>query len=167
MIKTTRKPEEEFIRESNAIEGVYDEQSFQEALEAWDYIKGKPILTIPEILHTHELLMRSQPIPSHSLGWWRSCRIFVGGREGLNWQYIPNAMEDWVQMMNLQFDYDKDAMEHHSKKLHVTYERIHPFIDGNGRTGRMFMNWWRLRNNLPLLIIKESEVEDYYSWFKD
>ena len=52
--------------------------------------------------------------------------------------------------------------------LHVKYEKIHPFADGNGRTGRMFMNWTRLkRNNEPLLIIHEGEEQrEYYGWFK-
>jgi Fic family protein len=53
------------------------------------------------------------------------------------------------------------------KDHHIRYEHIHPFVDGNGRTGRMFMNWERLKAGLPLLVIKESKKYDYYDWFKD
>ncbi len=61
-----------------------------------------------------------------------------------------------------------DGKERYSKMLHVEYERIHPFVDGNGRTGRMFMNWWRMKNGLPVLVIHEGEEQmDYYQWFKD
>lgn len=161
MTKPTRKQEEEFIRESNAIEREYDEESFVDAMEAWDYIKGKQILTLPEILETHRILMENQGIPAHTKGEWRTCTVFIGGRQGLNWQYIPNAMEDWVHEMNIPLrEANWDAID-----LHVEYEKIHPFIDGNGRTGRMFMNWHRLRNGLQLLTIKESEKEEYYKWF--
>ena len=54
-----------------------------------------------------------------------------------------------------------------AKASHIAYERIHPFIDGNGRTGRMFMNWQRLKAGLPILVIKEKEKQEYYKWFNE
>lgn len=52
------------------------------------------------------------------------------------------------------------------KNHHVEYEIIHPFVDGNGRTGRMFMNWERLKGGLPILVIHEGEEQqEYYKWF--
>lgn len=43
---------------------------------------------------------------------------------------------------------------------HITFERIHPFSDGNGRTGRMLMNYSLLKTGLPPLVIeKESKTE--------
>ncbi len=63
---------------------------------------------------------------------------------------------------------DINCQEEWSQQLHVSYEKIHPFVDGNGRTGRMFMNWWRLTNGLPLLIIHEGDEQyNYYQWFQD
>jgi Fic family protein len=38
-------------------------------------------------------------------------------------------------------------------------------MDGNGRIGRILLNWQRRYWNLPILIIKESEKEEYYKWF--
>ncbi len=167
MRSPTYEEEEEFLRESNAIEGVYDAGSLLDSLAAWRYLRSKTVLTIPIVLEVQRILMENQPIPSTDKGAFRTCRIFVGNHEGVRWQHIPLAVQDWIGLMNFPVDYDKDGKEHHSKKLHVTYEKIHPFLDGNGRTGRMFMNWWRLNNKLPLLTIKESEKEDYYVWFND
>ncbi len=45
--------------------------------------------------------------------------------------------------------------------FHHKFEKIHPFMDGNGRTGRMIMNYILLKNNLPPAIIHKKRREDY------
>lgn len=45
--------------------------------------------------------------------------------------------------------------------FHHKFEKIHPFMDGNGRTGRMIMNYILLKNNLPPTIIHKKRREDY------
>ena len=51
--------------------------------------------------------------------------------------------------------------------FHEKFERIHPFYDGNGRTGRMLMNLILLKNNLPPLIIKNRIRKKYYDVLSD
>lgn len=46
---------------------------------------------------------------------------------------------------------------------HVKFENIHPFADGNGRTGRITMNYFLLTHNHPPIIIHEEDRNDYYS----
>ena len=62
--------------------------------------------------------------------------------------------------------YKKNKLLIHPLKLamdfHLTYEHIHPFLDGNGRTGRMILNLMLLRNNFPPLIIKNKNRKEYY-----
>jgi Fic family protein len=61
---------------------------------------------------------------------------------------------------------NENSKDQVSKVLHVQYEKIHPFVDGNGRTGRIFMNWWRINNGLPILVIHEGKEQwEYYKWF--
>ncbi|MEK6834808.1 MAG: Fic family protein [Nanoarchaeota archaeon] len=45
--------------------------------------------------------------------------------------------------------------------FHHKFEKIHPFMDGNGRTGRMLLNYILLRNNYPPLIILNKERKEY------
>ena len=44
---------------------------------------------------------------------------------------------------------------------HIQFERIHPFSDGNGRTGRMLMNYSLLQKGFPPLIIEKETKATY------
>ncbi|MCK5625069.1 Fic family protein [Candidatus Pacearchaeota archaeon] len=45
--------------------------------------------------------------------------------------------------------------------FHHKFEKIHPFYDGNGRTGRMLLNYILIRNNYPPLIIRKKFRKEY------
>lgn len=46
--------------------------------------------------------------------------------------------------------------------FHCWFETIHPFADGNGRVGRMLLNYLLVGNNLPPIILFENDREEYY-----
>lgn len=46
--------------------------------------------------------------------------------------------------------------------LHTKFARIHPFIDGNGRTARLLLNTELLKVGYPMAIIKKEDRADYY-----
>lgn len=47
--------------------------------------------------------------------------------------------------------------------FHAKFENIHPFADGNGRTGRLAMNYFLIMHNHPPIIIHEEDRKDYYA----
>jgi len=49
---------------------------------------------------------------------------------------------------------------------HLDFENIHPFIDGNGRTGRLVMNMLLMQDGYLPIDIKFANVEGYYGAFK-
>jgi len=163
--------EKEFLVESNAIEGVFDDVSLEQAEYAWEYLKEQKDMSSHVVLKTHKILMLHSNLYPYEKGYFRRCGVRVGSHLGMRWEKVPDAISHWVDNVNDLVDNakkeDKGFLERTIKDQHIAYEKTHPFIDGNGRTGRMYMNWTRLQLKLPLLVIHVgTEQFDYYKWFK-
>ena len=154
----------EFLEHSNFIEGVWDSKSLDDAVIAWTYLKGQKTLTDWVVCRTHQLLMRHQDLPEDEKGKYRCHNVGVYHKGKLqkcpDWQIVPSLMWKWL------FEGSRVKPPIDAIRLHIDYEQIHPFADGNGRTGRMFLNWQRIKIlNKPILVIREEDKEEYYSWF--
>ena len=156
--KYTEKEVIEFLRQSNAIEGVYDEESLKQAKIAWDYLDGEKEMNTHVILRTHKVLMLHQPgLYPNEKGYFRTIPVYISGKEALPAAIVFERTK--ILAMNMWLH------PKHWRAHHIEYEKIHPFVDGNGRTGRMFLNWERQKAGLPILIIKAGERQEYYKLF--
>ncbi len=52
-------------------------------------------------------------------------------------------------------------------RFHLDFEHLHPFCDGNGRLGRVLINFQLLQLGLPRIIIRNSEKRHYYRALQD
>lgn len=160
------KEERSFLLESNAIEGIFDGNSLMQAITAWKYLKKQTELTIDVILKTHKILMlKDESIAGFQRGYFRKQTVYIGGGGSMHYSKVRKAIEEWLEDVKVSVECPGENGRH-IRIDHVTYEKIHPFIDGNGRSGRMFLNWQRLQCGLPILVIKASEKQAYYEWFK-
>jgi Fic family protein len=77
----------------------------------------------------------------------------------------PEKVEGEINKLLDWYNQNKDKV--HSLKLatefHARFERIHPFEDGNGRAGRIFLNAILLENGYPPLIIRKTARVAYFS----
>jgi Fic family protein len=166
-----------FLKESNAIEEVYDEQSLKDAIRAWDYIKAKQFLTPEVILGTHHFLMRN--LRSDIAGFWRTCDVWIGGHKKhfISVQLIEEDVKKVLDSINLFIktlpsNATKEYKEETCKQHHIQLEFVHGFEDGNGRIFRLVWLWERLKVGLPINIIHadwpkiDGEQQEYYGWFK-
>lgn len=153
----------EFLRESNAIESEFTDAALEDAKAAWLYAKQhRHTLDLNVILKIHFLVMRR--LNTKIAGKWRNCAVTIGGR------YCPQESKYFLRK-RVQTWLDNCTptglgAEEDIKRWHVAFEEIHPFTDGNGRTGRIIMNMQRLKVSLPILIIHVGEEQQaYYRWF--
>jgi Fic family protein len=152
----TDADEIEFLKQSNYIEG--EDGNIEQPARAWQFIKSLEEMSNSDICKAHKILMLDKPYPPPR-GYFRSVpqiNVTVGGHTAPNWWLVDGLMSNWC------LDYEAMGWQ----LAHIRFESIHPFVDGNGRMGRILMNWQRLKEGLPILIIHEGkEQQDYYKWF--
>ncbi len=151
---------------------VSKEYSLREVFEAknlarvYEYIRRKGAtlpLTSETILFLHNLLIGG--IDDTIAGRYRSAGEYVrvGG-------HIAPAPEHIVRMVeDLLHTYTTDHGENILEKIarfHLQFEHIHPFNDGNGRIGRVLINFQLQQYGYPPVIIRDKEKSIYYDTFK-
>jgi len=175
MTKPTKEEVKDFLRQSNNIEREYSDQSLKDAMRAWRwaYVNRNKI-DLDYILKVHWLLARnSRPDIAGKI---RGCEVWIDGQEKyfISEALIKEELQNVINKLVIpRFIPCKE--EEFTKSVHIEFENIHPFIDFNGRIGRILMNIHRIKLGLPILIIRgwkdgdnkyHKEQANYYEWFK-
>ena len=125
--------------------------------------KNKSLLNIKLILKLHKTLLTN--IDDRIAGRFRSGKewVRVGNHLGANPQFVPSLMHELVDNYNQhKINYFLDAVAH----FHAEFETIHPFVDGNGRMGRVLINLQLMNGGFPPIIIQnKSKHTEYYPLF--
>lgn len=77
------------------------------------------------------------------------------------WSDVPALIHDWIAEAQRIRDVDHGAIPEALAELHAWFERIHPFLDGNGRAGRLVLNLLLVRLGLPPVIIYKGDRSRY------
>ena len=116
------------------------------------------------ILELHELVMRDtlRSELNSQIGRFRNVQVYI---RGVDWlppapEYVPKDIK------NLLSWYTKNKKKLHpfiqATYFHIGFEIIHPFIDGNGRVGRLLMNFILHKNGYPMINIPLERRFEYY-----
>ncbi len=176
-----------FTYDSNAIEGntlslqetsavIFDNvtpkgkspREINEAInhkKAFDYMiayKGevnkKFICELQRILVTNTL----RPDLENQCGKYRTLQVYIRGADFIP----PKPANIPKEMRKLLLWHARNKDKLHplitAAYFHAAFESIHPFVDGNGRTGRLLINFMLTRNDYPMLNIPHSERIEYY-----
>jgi Fic family protein len=132
------------------------------AVDAWDFIKSyknrlnKKFICKIQYGITKNTLCRIQ-------GNYRDSEVRISGSEHIPPK--PENVSNLLEKLFAEFYSEKKTLHpiELAALLHNKFVNIHPFTDGNGRTGRLLMNWILLRNKFPPIIIEVSNKEQYYN----
>jgi Fic family protein len=123
-----------------------------------------------EVRHIHHLIMaqvwevrpHDQALPDERPGNFRRHDIapFPGGMTPPPWPAVDAAVRDWVDMVAQGPDAARPLPETLAEWF-TRFEQIHPFLDGNGRTGRLLMNLALIRLGYPPAIVFKRQRTKY------
>jgi len=141
---------------------------YGQALEPGDWTSHAP-LTMAEVRYAHELAIgpvwgvapHPNATPEERPGSFRRHDIqpFPGGMVPPSWVEVPAAMTDWVDSLATIVE-NANPVETLAS-AHAAFERTHPFLDGNGRTGRLLLNLMLVRVGYPPAIIYTRDRNRY------
>ena len=129
------------------------------------------LISLAEVRHVHALAMTPvwdvAPHPRatdrEGPGSFREHDIepFPGGMQPPQWTDVPAQMRDWINdAAGLRRD-DQTPIAEALAELHARFEQIHPFLDGNGRAGRLILNLLFVRLGIPPAIIYKGDRARY------
>jgi Fic family protein len=114
------------------------------------------------ILFLHQMLINS--IDDTIAGRFRKEGEYV--RVGTHVAPAPERVEKMIEDLLLKYTGDLDSFFiDRIARFHLEFETIHPFNDGNGRIGRVLINYQLLRLGFPGIIIRDKEKKNYYRTF--
>ena len=177
----------EFTYNSNAIEGntltlqetamvlegiTIDQKPLKDHLEAvghkdaflyvQDIVSNKIPLTEFVIKNIHSLVLINKP---EDKGVYRRIPVRIMGT--LTEPVQPYMIEPKITELLAENEKRKATMNiiERVARFHLEFESIHPFIDGNGRTGRLLMNFELMQNGYPPINVKFTDRKRYYEAF--
>jgi Fic family protein len=133
----------------------------------FEYIKNKTSshnLDEELILFLHKMLIGG--INDDIAGRFRNQGEYV--RVGTHIAPAPEHVASMVESALL--DYSSDHTTYFLEriaKFHLEFEHIHPFCDGNGRIGRVLINYLLMQLGFPPVIIRDKEKHRYYNTFAE
>ena len=130
-----------------------------------EYIRSKQFeeLTRETILLLHQMLLTN--IKDEVAGRFRKKDEYVRVKTFI----APPPEHIKSEMGEILTDYSSDQETYFVNKIakfHLAFETLHPFVDGNGRIGRVLVNYQLSRLGFPNVIIRDKEKKYYYQAFK-
>lgn len=159
------------LREYMEVRGYADASDwvYRQAMapERWD---GESWLTITEVRNVHRTAMGPvwdvAPHPDanerEAPGGFREHEIhpFPEGLTPTSWVNLAAEVGAWVAAVN-ELQPRTEGFPEQIAALHCRFEQIHPFLDGNGRTGRLLLNLVLVRLGYPPVIIYKRQRAEY------
>lgn len=150
------------ILSSNSFLENYTQKANEEVLSLFKghkFIFTKPALNIETLLQTHKYVLYFDP---DNAGVFRNIPVRIGDKNLLPFEDIPASIERLFSGIVLTNDNIFEVIS----EFHLRFENIHPFVDGNGRTGRLLINLMLIQKNYLPINLKFTDRSKYYRAFR-
>jgi len=154
-LEETREIVEHKIAPNKPIRDIKETESHVKTF--LEMLNKKERINIQLILKWHNELFKETK--SDISGRFRDYHVRVGNYIALDWQDVNKSMKDFVEFYNKNIKINPVEL---AARMHYKFEKIHPFGDGNGRIGRLIINYILWNNNYPMLIIEYKNRKSYY-----
>lgn len=146
-ITTGEKPLKDYLEAKNHAE------AFRYILEV---LSKKNEISQDDILKIHSIILKG--INDSFAGRYRNISVRISGGSVIlpNPMKVPDLMAEFEKYLKEEKDVIKRAIMAHFK-----FVSIHPFVDGNGRVGRLIMNLILLQNGLWPIIVRPRDRKKY------
>ncbi len=160
------------LREYMEVRGYADAAGwvYGQALDPGAWSSGE-LLSLTELRHIHSLALTPAwnvaPHPAAADGERpgsfreHDIRPFPGGMRPPPWSEVPAMVADWLGDVQTLGRAPEGIEPEALAALHARFEQIHPFLDGNGRTGRLVLNLLLVRLGYPPAIIFKRDRRRY------
>nr|WKF59695.1 hypothetical protein HUO10_004206 [Paraburkholderia busanensis] len=124
-----------------------------------DIVSKAETLSEWQIRNIHTLVLKS--IDENEAGRYRHENVVIAGASTTppDFLHLPAEMAaliNWYEAAEDMHPVERAA------ELHTRFVKIHPFIDGNGRTGRLLLNFELMKAGYPPAIIRKEDRLTYY-----
>jgi len=141
---------------NKSLREIYDLQNTEKVFMEL-FHDGKREINHDLICHIHDSLLEN--IDARKGYRTQDVRVFKAHFKSTPWPYVKTDMD----LLLKWFRENKDKLHPFilAVAFHHKIEKIHPFMDGNGRTGRILMNYILLRQGYPPIIITKKNRTKY------
>jgi Fic family protein len=125
-----------------------------------DLVIKDEALSEGQIKSIHQLILKN--IDDEHAGVYRNTNVIISGADHIP----PDALHVESEMQAFVTWYKQKAGSLHpverAARVHTDFVKIHPFVDGNGRTSRLLMNLELMKAGFPPVVLPLEKRLDYY-----
>src|SRR3989344_4354277 len=152
-LEETREIIEEQIAPNKSLKEIKETEAHAKIF--LEMLQKKETITNTLILYWHKEIFGQTK--EDIAGKYRDYLVRVGNYRAPDWQEVQDLMNKLLGRIK-----EEQNPVEHAARIHYQFEKIHPFGDGNGRIGRLLINYILWHNGYPMLIIEYKKRKSYY-----